>query len=67
MEVKVKKLSCVRLVVTPRTVAYQSGSSVHGIFQARVREWIAVAFSRGSYQPRDRTLVSRIADRHFTI
>ena len=31
------------------------GSSVHGIFQARVLEWVAVSFSRGSSQPRDRT------------
>ena len=29
------------------------GSSVHGIFQARVLEWVAIAFSRGSSQPRD--------------
>ena len=29
------------------------GSSVHGIFQARVLEWIAISFSRGSSQPRD--------------
>ena len=33
-------------------------SSVHGIFQARVLEWIAISFSRGSSQPRDRTRVS---------
>ena len=31
------------------------GSSVHGIFQARVLEWGAIAFSRGSFRPRDRT------------
>ena len=31
------------------------GSSVHGIFQARVLEWVAVPFSRESSQPRDRT------------
>ena len=43
------------------------GSSVHGIFQARVLEWAAISFSRGSSQPRDRTRVSHIADRHFTI
>ena len=33
----------------------QLGSSVHGIFQARLLEWVAVSFSRGSSQPRDRT------------
>ena len=43
-----------------------SGSSVHGIFQARVLEWIAISFSRGSSQHRNRTWVSRIAGRHFT-
>ena len=40
-------------------------SSVHGIFQARVLEWIAISFSRGSSQPRDQTLVSCIANRFF--
>ena len=43
------------------------GSSSHGIFQARVLEWVANSFSRGSSQPRDRTLVSRIVGRHFTV
>ena len=42
------------------------GSSVHGIFQAIALEWIAISFSRGSSQPRARTWVSRIVDRHFT-
>ena len=37
------------------------------IFQARVLEWIAISFSRGSSQPRDWTRVSRIVDRRFTI
>ena len=43
-----------------------SGFSVYGIFQARVLEWIAISFSRGSPQPRNRTRVSHIAGRHFT-
>ena len=43
------------------------GSSVHEIFQAIVLEWIAISFSRGSSQPRDRTRVSRIVDRRFTV
>ena len=43
------------------------GSSVHGIFQARVLEWGAISFSRGSSQPRDPTWVSLIAGRHFTV
>jgi len=42
------------------------GSSVHGIFQARVLEWVAISFSRGSSQPRDQTQVSHIVGRHFT-
>ena len=40
-----------------------SGSSVHGIFQARVLEWIAISFSRGSSQPRNQTQISCIAGR----
>ena len=34
------------------------GSSIHGVFQARVLEWVAISFSRGSSQPSDRTRVS---------
>ena len=43
------------------------GSFVHGIFQARVLEWVAVSFSRGSSQSGDWTQVSRIAGRSFTV
>ena len=43
------------------------GSSVHGISQARVLEWVAISSTRGSSQPRDQTQVSHIAGRHFTI
>ena len=43
------------------------GSSVHGIFQARVLEWVAISFSRGSSRPRDQTQVFCIAGRHFTV
>ena len=43
------------------------GSSVHGIFQAIVLEWIAISFSRGSSQPRVQTWVSCIVDRGFTV
>ena len=42
------------------------GSSVHGILQARILEWVAISFSRGSSRPRDQTLVSCIAGRFFT-
>ena len=37
------------------------GSSVHGISQARILQWFAISFSRGSSQPRDGTCVSYIA------
>ena len=40
--------------------------TVHGILQARILEWVAFPFSRGSPQPRDRTKVSCIAGRFFT-
>ena len=43
------------------------GFSIHGIFQARVPDWVALSFSRGSSQPRDRTWVSCIAGRCFTL
>ena len=42
------------------------GSSVHGILQVRILEWVAIPFSRGSSQPRDRTWVSCIAGGFFT-
>ena len=40
--------------------------TVHGILQARILEWVAFPFSRGSSQPRDRTQVSHNAGRFFT-
>ena len=43
------------------------GSSVHGILQARILEWTAISFSRGSSQPRDQTWVSHIAGRPSTL
>ena len=42
------------------------GSSVHGIFQARILEWIAISFSRAASWPRDWTQVSWTAGRFFT-
>ena len=41
---------------------YLPGSSVHEIFQARILEWVAISFFRGSSQPRDPTQVSHTAD-----
>ena len=43
------------------------GSSLHGILQARVLEWVAISFSRVSSQPRDRTWVSCIPGRRFNL
>ena len=43
------------------------GSSKHEILQARILEWVAISFSRGSSQPRDQTKVSCIAGRCFTL
>ena len=43
------------------------GSSVHGILQERIVEWVAISFSRGSSWPRDRTQVSRIEGRCFNL
>ena len=43
------------------------GSSIHGIFQTRVLVWVVIYFSRGSSRPRDRTWVSHIAGKFFTI
>ena len=40
--------------------------TVHGILQARILEWVAVPFFRGSFQPKDRTQVSHIAGGFFT-
>ena len=57
-----KLLCCVRLFATPWTM----GSTVYGILQARILEWVAVPFSRGSSQPTDRTQVSCIVGGFFT-
>ena len=43
------------------------GSSIHGIFQARVLEWVAISSSRRSSRPRDGTRVSHIVGRCFTV
>ena len=43
------------------------GFSVHGIFQARILEWVAIPFSKGSSQSRAQTQISHITGRFFTI
>ena len=44
-----------------------TGSSVRGISQARILEWVAISFSRRSSRHRDWTRVSHIVGRHFTV
>ena len=44
-----------------------AGSSIHGILQARILEWIAIAFSRGSSRWKDQTQVTGIEGRLFTV
>ena len=63
--VKVKLLSCPTLC-NPMDCSL-TGSSIHGIFQARILEWVAISFSRRSSQPRDWTWVSCVVGRRFTI
>ena len=65
-KVKVKLLSRVRLFGTPWSVAHQAALFM-GILQARMLEWVAMPSSRGPSQPRDRTQVSHIAGRCFTV
>ena len=63
---KVKSLSRVWLFETQWTLCSLPGFSVHGNFQTRVLEWVAVSFSRGSSSLRGWTWVSCTADRCFT-
>ena len=65
MKVKVKSLSRVQL--WDPVECSLPGSSAHGILQARILEWVAISFSRGSSQPRDWTWVSHIAGRRFNL
>ena len=51
----------------PHELYRSSGSSAHGIIQARILEWVAIPFSRGSSRPRDWTQVSCIAGRFYTV
>ena len=44
-----------------------SGSSIHGILQARILEWGAIPFSKEYFQPRNWTWTSGIAGKFFTI
>ena len=48
------------------TLCYPMDYTVHGILQARILEWVAFPFSKGSSQPSDQPQVSRIAGGFFT-
>ena len=63
-EVKVAQLY---LILCNHIDCSLSASYVLGILQARILEWIAISFFRGSCLPRDRTRVSRIGGRCFTL
>ena len=68
METKSKKVKSLSRVQLCNPVdCSPPGSSIHGIFQAKVLEWVAISFSRGSSWPRNQTEVSCIAGRCFTI
>ena len=62
------KWKCLKVKVTQLclTLCNPMDYTVHGILQARILEWVAFPFSRGSSQPRDQSQVSRIAGRFFT-
>ena len=57
---------CVLVVQSCPTLCNPPGSSVHRGLQARILEWVAIPFSRGSFRPRDRSQVSCAAGRFFT-
>ena len=60
MYVCAQLLRCVWLFVTPRNYSLP-GSSIYGIFQARILEWVAISYSRGSSRPRDPTGISCVS------
>ena len=63
---KVNTLLKVKVAQLCPTFCNPMDYTVHGILQARILEWVAFPFSRGSSQPRDQTQVSHIAGRFFT-
>ena len=56
----------VKVVQLYLTLCDATDYTVHGILQARILEWVAIPFSRGSSQSRDRTQVSHIVGGFFT-
>ena len=55
-----------KVVQSCPTLCNLMDSTIHRLLQARIMEWVALSFSRGSSQPRDRTQVSCIAGGFFT-
>ena len=55
-----KELSCVQLFYNSKDYS-PPASSIHGIFQTSILEWVAMPYSRGSSQPRDQTHVSHVS------
>ena len=56
LRVRLVVQSCLTLA-TPQTVCNLPASSVHGILQARILEWVAIPFSRGSFQPKNQARI----------
>ena len=57
----------VKVTLSCWTLCDPMDHTVHGILQARILEWIAFPFSRGSSQPRDRTQVSHVTGRFYQL
>ena len=51
------RLSIIPILCDPMDCS-PSDSSVHGIFQERILEWVAISYSMGSFRPRDQTHIS---------
>ena len=51
----------------PQYTQWEASTCDAVILQARILEWVAIPFSRGSFLPRDQTPISRIAGRFFTV
>ena len=62
----IKKVETVKVAQSCLTLCNPMDYTVHGVLQARILEWVAIPFSRGSSQSRDRTQLSCIAGGFFT-
>ena len=66
IHVWLNRLRKVKVTQSHLTLCHPVHYTVHGILQARILEWVAMLFSRGCSQPRDRTQVSHTAGGFFT-